>query len=156
MSSIHRTDIRATILSIVWAAGPVTIIAITLGYYLSHGTHVPLVTVAYFSFFYVFFVGLVGFVSKLVFDSLKNRKQEQMEEKFLSVIDESYNNLYLVKKLNLSNLTDQLRDNEWHMRYCQSLTQQAKRSFIYLSSISIKKWPSLQRLFIYIEKMVFP
>lgn len=53
ISSIHRTDIKATILSIIWAAGPVTIIAITLGYYLSHGTSVPLVTVAYFSF-YVF------------------------------------------------------------------------------------------------------
>ncbi|MDE5018457.1 hypothetical protein NAI67_09365, partial [Francisella tularensis subsp. holarctica] len=59
---------KHTILSIIWAAGPVTIIAINLGYYLSHGTSVPLVTVAYFSFF-VFFVGLVGFISKIIFDS---------------------------------------------------------------------------------------
>lgn len=110
-SSIHRTDIKATILSIVWAAGPVTIIAITLGYYLSHGTRVPLVTVAYFSL-YVFFVGLVGFISKIIFDSLKHRKQEQMQEIFLSVIEESYQNLYLSKKLNIANLTDQVRDNK--------------------------------------------
>ncbi|MED7819289.1 MULTISPECIES: hypothetical protein [unclassified Francisella] len=54
ISSIHRADIKSTILSIIWAAGPVTVIAITLGYYLSHGSRVPMVTVAYFSL-YVFF-----------------------------------------------------------------------------------------------------
>ncbi|AIT08900.1 membrane protein [Candidatus Francisella endociliophora] len=111
VSSIHRTDIKATILSIIWAAGPVTIIAITLGYYLSHGTRVPLVTVAYFSL-YVFFVGLVGFISKIVFDSLKHKKQEKMQERFLSVVEESYQNLYLSKKMNLAKLTDQVRDNK--------------------------------------------
>ena len=55
VSSIHRANVRATFFSIIWAAGPVTVIAISLGYYLSHGEHVPLVTVAYFSI-YVFFV----------------------------------------------------------------------------------------------------
>ncbi|MBK2028254.1 hypothetical protein IB655_00055 [Francisella noatunensis] len=75
ISSIHRADIKAAILSILWAAGPVTIIVITLGYYLSNGQKVPLVTVAYFSF-YVFFVGLVGFISKIVFDSIKHRNKE--------------------------------------------------------------------------------
>lgn len=111
VSSIHRTDVKATILSIIWAAGPVTIIAITLGYYLSHGKSVPLVTVMYFSS-YVLFVGLVGFVSKIISDSLKHRKQEQMHDRFLSVVDESYQNLYLSKKLNLANLVDQARDNK--------------------------------------------
>ncbi|MBK2258531.1 hypothetical protein [Francisella philomiragia] len=111
ISSIHRADIKAAILSILWAAGPVTIIAITLGYYLSHGQKVPLVTVAYFSF-YVFFVGLVGFISKIVFDSIKHRNKEQMQDKFLSVIEESYQSLYLSKKIVLSNLTDRVRDNK--------------------------------------------
>ncbi|QIW10387.1 hypothetical protein [Francisella sp. LA112445] len=110
ISSIHRADIKATILSIIWAAGPVTIIAITLGYYLSHGSRVPLVTVAYFSL-YVFFVGLVGFVSKIIFDSIKHREQEKMQDRFLSVMEESYQNLYLSKKMSLANLTDQVRDN---------------------------------------------
>ncbi|EDO66243.1 hypothetical protein BSY87_00370 [Francisella tularensis subsp. holarctica FSC022] len=111
ISSIHRTDIKATILSIIWAAGPVTIIAITLGYYLSHGTSVPLVTVAYFSF-YVFFVGLVGFISKIIFDSIRHCNQEQMQERFLAVIEESYQNLYLSKKLNLIRLTDRVRNKK--------------------------------------------
>ncbi|WP_395167312.1 hypothetical protein [Francisella salimarina] len=111
ISSIHRADIKAAILSILWAAGPVTIIAITLGYYLSHGQGVPLVTVAYFSF-YVFFVGLVGFISKIIFDSIKHREKELMQDKFLSVIEESYQSLYMSKKLTLSNLTDQVRDNK--------------------------------------------
>ena len=110
ISSIHRADIKATILSIIWAAGPVTIIAITLGYYFSHGSSVPLVTVTYFSL-YVFFVGLVGFVSKIVFDSIKHRKQEKMQDRFLTVMEESYQNLYLSKKMNLANLNDQVRDN---------------------------------------------
>ncbi|AFJ44049.1 hypothetical protein [Francisella orientalis] len=52
ISSIHRADIKAVILSILWAAGPVTIIAITLGYYLSHGQKVPLVTVGTFLFMF--------------------------------------------------------------------------------------------------------
>ncbi|QEO58190.1 hypothetical protein [Francisella marina] len=111
ISSIHRADVKAAILSILWAAGPVTIIAITLGYYLSHGQGVPLVTVAYFSF-YVFFVGLVGFISKIIFDSIKHREKELMQDKFLSVIEESYQSLYMSKKLTLSNLTDQVRDNK--------------------------------------------
>ncbi|QWV00244.1 hypothetical protein [Francisella salimarina] len=111
ISSIHRADIKAAILSILWAAGPVTIIAITLGYYLSHGQGVPLVTVTYFSF-YVFFVGLVGFISKIIFDSIKHREKELMQDKFLSVIEESYQSLYMSKKLTLSNLTDQVRDNK--------------------------------------------
>ena len=67
--SIHRTDIKATIFSIIWAAGPVIVIAITLGYYLSHGTVVPTVTVIYFSL-YVLFVGLVGFVNKIILTEL--------------------------------------------------------------------------------------
>ncbi len=111
ISSIHRADVKAAILSILWAAGPVTIIAITLGYYLSHGQGVPLVTVAYFSF-YVFFVGLVGFISKIIFDSIKHREKELMQDKFLSIIEESYQSLYMSKKLTLSNLTDQVRDNK--------------------------------------------
>ncbi|WP_150465039.1 hypothetical protein [Francisella sp. SYW-2] len=111
ISSIHRADVKTAILSILWAAGPVTIIAITLGYYLSHGQGVPLVTVAYFSF-YVFFVGLVGFISKIIFDSIKHREKELMQDKFLSVIEESYQSLYMSKKLTLSNLTDQVRDNK--------------------------------------------
>ncbi|AXA34129.1 hypothetical protein [Francisella adeliensis] len=111
VSSIHRADIKATVFSIFWAAGPVTIIAISLGYYLSHGVRVPIETVLYFSF-YVFFVGLVGFVSKLVFDSIQYRKKEAIQEKFLTVIDESYNNLFLSKKLNLANLTDDVKNNK--------------------------------------------
>ena len=111
VSSIHRTNIKATFLSIVWAAGPVTIIAISLGYYLSHGVHVPLVTVAYFSI-YVFFVGVVGFVSKLVFDATQNIKKEALQENFLGVIEESYKNLYLSKRLNLANLTDDVKNNK--------------------------------------------
>ncbi|MED7819288.1 MULTISPECIES: hypothetical protein [unclassified Francisella] len=58
-----------------------------------------------------FFVGLVGFVSKIIFDSIKHRKQEQMQDRFLAVMEESYQNLYLSKKMNLANLTDQARDN---------------------------------------------
>lgn len=111
ISSIHRTDIKATILSIIWAAGPVTVIAITLGYYLSHGSVVPSVTVIYFCL-YVLFVGLVGFVSKIIFDSIRHRKQEEMQERFLSVIEDSYQNLYLAKKLNITNLSDQARNDK--------------------------------------------
>ena len=72
-------------------------IAISLGYYLSHGERVPLVTVAYFSI-YVFFVGIVGFASKLVFDAAQNRKSEELQENFLGVVEESYKNLYLSKR----------------------------------------------------------
>lgn len=111
VSSIHRANVTSTFFSIVWAAGPVTVIAISLGYYLSHGTRVPLETVIYFSF-YAFFVGLVGFLSKLVFDAIQNSKQEDMQEKFLAIIDESYSYLYLSKKLNLNNLTDDVKNNK--------------------------------------------
>ena len=111
VSSIHRADIKTTIFSIFWAAGPVTIIALSLGYYLSHGTRVPMTTLVYFSF-YAFFVGLVGFMSKLVFDAIQYRKKEAMQERFLSVIDESYSNLYLSKRLNLANLTDDVKANK--------------------------------------------
>ncbi|MGQ4005564.1 hypothetical protein QIW49_03630 [Francisellaceae bacterium CB300] len=111
VSSIHRANVRATFFSIIWAAGPVTVIAISLGYYLSHGEHVPLVTVAYFSI-YVFFAGIVGFASKLVFNAAQNRKTEELQENFLGVVEESYKNLYLSKKLNLANLTDDLKNNK--------------------------------------------
>jgi len=111
VSSIHRTNVRATFFSIIWAAGPVTVIAISLGYYLSHGTRVPLETVIYFSF-YAFFVGLVGFLSKLVFDAMQNIKTEALQENFLGVIEESYQNLYLSKRLNLANLTDEVKNNK--------------------------------------------
>ena len=86
-------------------------IAISLGYYLSHGERVPLVTVAYFSI-YVFFVGIVGFASKLVFDAAQNRKSEELQENFLGVVEESYKNLYLSKRLNLANLTDDVKNNK--------------------------------------------
>ncbi|WP_234393472.1 hypothetical protein [Francisella orientalis] len=35
-----------------------------------------------------------------------------MQDKFLYVIEESYQRLYLSKKIVLSNLTDQVRDNK--------------------------------------------
>ncbi|WP_227806596.1 hypothetical protein [Francisella persica] len=58
--SIYSIDIKATIFSVILSAGHVTVVVITLGYYLSHGNVVPTVTVIYFSLYLLF-------VSKIIF-----------------------------------------------------------------------------------------
>ncbi|MFC4891473.1 hypothetical protein ACFPDQ_00240 [Pseudofrancisella aestuarii] len=98
--SIHRTNIKGAILSILWTAGPVTVIAIIVGYYIGYGNLVPYTTIIYFSV-YVFLVGMVGFLTKILLDASKYRKDKQSEENLLYLIEESYEKLFMAKKLNL-------------------------------------------------------
>ena len=98
--SVQHTGLKRTLISIVWTAGPVTLIAIFLGYYISHGTIVPLTTIVYFSI-YVFIVGVSGFISKIILDTINIRHKDQAEQTFLFIVDISYQMLTTARNLKL-------------------------------------------------------
>ncbi|WP_119344171.1 hypothetical protein [Facilibium subflavum] len=103
MVSIHRSGFKTTLISIVWTAGPITVVAILLGYYFSHGTVVPFSTLIYFSI-YVFIVGLSGLISKIILDTIRMRNQERSEQAFLNVIETAYDKLRQARNLKFAAL----------------------------------------------------
>ncbi len=108
MVSVQRSKIKTTLISLAWTAGPVTVIAIILGYYLSHGTLVPYNTLIYFSI-YVFIVGISGLISKIILDAKKIRQEEETEQIFLNVVETSYEKLKQARNLKLTQLTQPLQ-----------------------------------------------
>jgi hypothetical protein len=103
MVSVQRSKIKTTLISLAWTAGPVTVIAIILGYYFSHGVLVPYSTLIYFSI-YVFIVGISSLLSKIILDAKKIRQEEETEQTFLNVIEASHEKLKQARNLKLTQL----------------------------------------------------
>lgn len=101
--SVYRSGLKSSLLSIAWTAGPVTITAIYLGYYLTYGSSVPINTLIYFSI-YVFVVGISGYLSKIFIETIRLRKEENAQQIFLSMIEQSYEFLKLTTNLKLEDI----------------------------------------------------
>ncbi len=103
--SVRSNRIKSALLSLLWTAGPVTVIAIVIGYFVGHGGDMPpLATLLYFSV-YVAVVGLFGLLSRIISDSWHARKKDQLESNYLEVFDACY--AYMIYAFNhgLSHLT---------------------------------------------------
>jgi hypothetical protein len=111
LQSANRADIKSTMLSVAWAAGPITVVALSIGYYLAYGSLVPSTTIIYFSC-YAFFVGTGGFLTKVFLDAKTFSKSEEQLETLLDVIDKSYENIYQARRSRLSILDDDMQKEE--------------------------------------------
>jgi hypothetical protein len=49
--TVYRSGLKSALLSIAWTAGPVTLMAIVLGYYIAYGGLVPITNILYFSIY---------------------------------------------------------------------------------------------------------
>lgn len=103
--AVYRSGIKSTLLSIACTAGPVTLVAIVLGYYFAYGGLVPLKNIIYFSI-YALVVGLSGYISKLLLDAKRLRKEQASQATFLEVIEQSYTVLKKAQQLKLASLSN--------------------------------------------------
>ncbi len=117
----------------MWAAGPITAVALSIGYYFAYGKLVPLTTVIYFSS-YAFFVGTGAFLTKVFLDARDFKKREEMLETFLDVVDDSYKKIYQARRARLDLLDDELQREEM-VSYLLSKSHPTNREIHYAFSI---------------------
>lgn len=85
-ASARRVPWSLNLLQLLWAAGPVTFLAMQGGYFLGFGHAAPTQNFIFFAVYTLLF-GVIGLVARLVADATRGRRQEQSREQLRNTID---------------------------------------------------------------------
>lgn len=83
---VHRVHWTRNLLSIVWTAGPVTLLGLYGGFFVAYGKPPPSQTLLYF-FLFTLLSGLIAFMAKVVYDMTRGHVREQAQQDVSETID---------------------------------------------------------------------
>ncbi|SFC02842.1 hypothetical protein SAMN05660443_1211 [Marinospirillum celere] len=95
---VHRIHWTRNLLSIVWTAGPVTLLGLYGGFYAAYGKSPPGQTLLYF-FLFTLFSGLLAFIAKVIYDMTRGHVQEQAQQDVSEAIDKLADLILAVRDL---------------------------------------------------------
>ena len=95
---VHRVYWTRNLLSIIWTAGPVTLVGLYGGFYAAYGKSPPGQTLLYF-FLFTLFSGLVAFSAKVIYDMTRGHVQEQAQQDVSEAIDKLADLILAVRDL---------------------------------------------------------
>ncbi|WP_114418474.1 hypothetical protein [Marinospirillum perlucidum] len=95
---VHRIHWTRNLLSIIWTAGPVTLLGLYGGFYAAYGKTPPGQTLLYF-FLFTLFSGLVAFSAKVIYDMTRGHVQEQAQQDVSEAIDKLADLILAVRDL---------------------------------------------------------
>lgn len=108
---VHRVHWMRNLLSIMWTAGPVTLLGLYGGFFLAYGKPPPMQTLIYF-FFFTVLSGLIAFLAKVVYDMTRGHVMEQAQQDVSEAIDKLADLILAVRDLIVESFEEEARQRE--------------------------------------------
>ncbi|SFX62516.1 hypothetical protein [Marinospirillum alkaliphilum] len=108
---VHRVHWMRNLLSIIWTAGPVTLLGLYGGFFLAYGKPPPTQTLVYF-FFFTVLSGLIAFLAKVVYDMTRGHVKEQAQQDVSEAIDKLADLILAVRDLIVESFEEEARQRE--------------------------------------------
>ncbi|WP_019558200.1 hypothetical protein [Thioalkalivibrio sp. ALE12] len=107
-ATARRVPWSLNFLQLLWAAGPVTFLAMQGGYFLGFGHAAPAQNFIFFAVYTLLF-GVIGLVARFVADATRGKRQEQSREQLRNTIDLLPDLLFVTRDLAMSELPPDMR-----------------------------------------------
>ncbi|WP_018875030.1 hypothetical protein [Thioalkalivibrio sp. ALJ1] len=107
-ASARRVPWSLNFLQLLWAAGPVTFLAMQGGYFLGFGHAAPAQNFIFFAVYTLLF-GVIGLVARFVADATRGKRQEQSRDQLRNTIDLLPDLLFVTRDLAMSELAPDMR-----------------------------------------------
>jgi len=107
-ASARRVPWSLNLLQLLWAAGPVTFLAMQGGYFLGFGHAAPAQNFIFFAVYTLLF-GVIGLIARFVADATRGRRQERSREQLRNTIDLLPDLLFATRDLAMSEMTPDMR-----------------------------------------------
>ncbi len=107
-ASARRVPWSLNLLQLLWAAGPVTFLAMQGGYFLGFGHAAPAQNFIFFAVYTLLF-GVIGLIARFVADATRGRRQERSREQLRNTIDLLPDLLFATRDLAMREMTPDMR-----------------------------------------------
>jgi hypothetical protein len=99
--ALQTTPIGLNILGLAWTAGPVTFIALYIGYYIGFGVLPPTSLFIYFAF-YTLISGIISVIVKVFTNNRQQEKIDATKAEYMHVIEQLFNAYFITRDLRLN------------------------------------------------------
>ncbi|WP_018872838.1 hypothetical protein [Thioalkalivibrio sp. ALJ16] len=107
-ASARRVPWSLNFLQLLWAAGPVTFLAMQGGYFLGFGHAAPAQNFIFFAVYTLLF-GVIGLLARFFADATRGKRQERSREQLRNTIDLLPDLLFVTRDLAMAELTPDMR-----------------------------------------------
>ncbi|WP_024328106.1 hypothetical protein [Thioalkalivibrio sp. AKL19] len=107
-ATARRVPWSLNFLQLLWAAGPVTFLAMQGGYFLGFGHAAPAQNFIFFAVYTLLF-GVIGLVARFVADATRGKRQEQSRDQLRNTIDLLPDLLFVTRDLAMGELAPDMR-----------------------------------------------
>ena len=107
-TSARKVPWSLNLLQLLWAAGPVTFLAMQGGYFLGFGHAAPTQNFVFFAVYTLLF-GVIGLVARFVADATRGRRQERSQTQLRNTIDLLPDLLFATRDLAMGEMTPDVR-----------------------------------------------
>ncbi|WP_019593755.1 hypothetical protein [Thioalkalivibrio sp. ALM2T] len=107
-ATARRVPWSLNFLQLLWAAGPVTFLAMQGGYFLGFGHAAPAQNFIFFAVYTLLF-GVIGLVARFVADATRGKRQERSRDQLRNTIDLLPDLLFVTRDLAMGEMTPDMR-----------------------------------------------
>ncbi|PYG04425.1 hypothetical protein D893_00218 [Thioalkalivibrio sp. ALE21] len=107
-TSARKVPWSLNLLQLLWAAGPVTFLAMQGGYFLGFGHAAPTQNFVFFAVYTLLF-GVIGLIARFVADATRGRRQERSQVQLRNTIDLLPDLLFATRDLAMGEMTPDMR-----------------------------------------------
>lgn len=110
-ASARKVPWSLNMLQLLWAAGPVTFLAMQGGYFLGFGHAAPAQNFIFFAVYTLLF-GVIGLLARFIADATRGKRQERSREQLRNTIDLLPDLLFVTRDLAMAEMAPQMRQRK--------------------------------------------
>lgn len=107
-ASARKVPWSLNMLQLLWAAGPVTFLAMQGGYFLGFGHAAPAQNFIFFAVYTLLF-GVIGLLARFIADATRGRRQERSRDQLRNTIDLLPDLLFVTRDLAMAEMAPDMR-----------------------------------------------